>query len=419
MGVLAALPVAAPALAAQGATPRETASVLAERAAGGDLDAARSLRALGPAGLSALEDVAVAAPGRSQQPGYRAALDVVCAQVGCATSHLYWYTDLAAARAEAARTGRPILALRLLGRLDETLSCANSRWFRLLLYSDPAIAGWLRTHVVLYWSSERPVPRVTIDYGDGRRLVGTVTGNSIHYFLDPDGRLVDALPGLHTPKRFLAWLVSTEAVAREWAPLDDTTYVARLRERHARDARGVTATLTAALVERGWSAEAARLAWSDQGELAPPTSQPPTAAQASRLAYSKSSAERPILDALGTTPIDTPRLRAVNTLMLSPEWSADISPASLAVIEAQAPAAARADLDAARLRLENRLAEDGLRNEAFLHRRLHERIAASPSTSWLDLNDWVYRELFLTPASDPWLGLAPTELLSAVMVDAR
>ena len=24
------------------------------------------------------------------------------------------------------------------------------------------------------------------------------------------------------------------------------------------------------------------------------------------------------------------------------------------------------------------------------------------------LNEWVYAELFLTPSSDPWLGLAPT-----------
>ena len=52
---------------------------------------------------------------------------------------LHWFTDLRLASAEAQRTRRPILSLRLLGRLDEELSCANSRFFRKLLYPDPAI----------------------------------------------------------------------------------------------------------------------------------------------------------------------------------------------------------------------------------------------------------------------------------------
>ena len=154
---------------------------------------------MGPAGVQALLDLAAADPAAGRSPGFDAALDAVCAQHDCAASHLYWYTDLAAARAEAERTGKPILSLRLLGRLDEELSCANSRFFRAVLYPDPQIAGLLRDRFVLHWESVRPVPKVTIDFGDGRRLVGTVTGNSIHYVLDSHGRLVDGLPGLNGP----------------------------------------------------------------------------------------------------------------------------------------------------------------------------------------------------------------------------
>ena len=72
----------------------------------------------------------------------------------------------------------------MLGRLDEDLSCANSRLFRATLYANQDVSAFLREHFVLYWSSERPVPRVTIDYGDGRRLERTTTGNSAHYVLD-------------------------------------------------------------------------------------------------------------------------------------------------------------------------------------------------------------------------------------------
>jgi hypothetical protein len=47
------------------------------------------------------------------------------------------------------------------------------------------------------------VPKVTIDFGDGRKLERTVTGNSAHYILTPDGEVVDCLPGLYGPQAFL------------------------------------------------------------------------------------------------------------------------------------------------------------------------------------------------------------------------
>jgi len=108
----------------------------------------------------------------ADSPAFNATLDAVCAQKDCAASHLYWYTDLETARAAAKTSGRPILSLRLLGRLDEELSCANSRFFRSVLYANQRVSKELRDRFVLHWQSERPVPKVTVDFGDGRRLVG-------------------------------------------------------------------------------------------------------------------------------------------------------------------------------------------------------------------------------------------------------
>jgi hypothetical protein len=121
-------------------------------------------------------------------------------------SQLSWYTDLDAALAETRRTKKPILSLRLLGRLDEELSCANSRFFRRLLYPDPQINRVLREQFVLHWQSVRPVPIVTLDFGDGRRVVRTLTGNSAHLVLDWRGRPVDVLPGLFDRDTFLLLL---------------------------------------------------------------------------------------------------------------------------------------------------------------------------------------------------------------------
>ena len=109
---------------------------------------------------------------------------------------LSWFTDLDAATAAARRSEKPILSLRLLGRLDEELSCANSRFFRKFLYPDPYINQVMRDQFVLHWESVRPVPKVTIDFGDGRRIVRTLTGNSAHLVLDSRARPVDVLPGL-------------------------------------------------------------------------------------------------------------------------------------------------------------------------------------------------------------------------------
>jgi hypothetical protein len=71
--------------------------------------------------------------------------------------------------------GKPILSLRLLGKLTDEFSCANSRFFRTVLYPNDEVSAVLRDRFVLHWRSVRPVPTVTIDFGDGRKLERTLT----------------------------------------------------------------------------------------------------------------------------------------------------------------------------------------------------------------------------------------------------
>ncbi len=118
-----------------------------------------------------------------------AALDAVSQQKNSYLAGMYWYTDMGEAKAAAKKFGKPILSLRLLGKLSDEFSCANSRFFRTILYSNFTISEKLRKDFVLHWKSVRPVPHVTIDFGDGRKLERTLTGNSIHYILDVEGRI--------------------------------------------------------------------------------------------------------------------------------------------------------------------------------------------------------------------------------------
>jgi len=142
-------------------------------------------------------------------------IDREAGQIGAATSRLFWYTDLDAAKKAARDEHKPLLSLRLLGRLDEELSCANSRFFRKMLYSDPTIARLLRERFVLHWESLRPVPLLTIDFGDGRSIKRTITGNSIHYLVLPDGRLADALPGMIDANTFEREIKAFAALAEK------------------------------------------------------------------------------------------------------------------------------------------------------------------------------------------------------------
>jgi hypothetical protein len=186
-------------------------------------EAVKTLRAMGKDGL---ESLFVKYAGEIKQFGetgstnenwtrIAAAIDTVAMQRDAYASHLYWYTSIEHAKAEAKRTGKPILSLRLLGNLNEEFSCANSRLFRSILYSNSEIAKYLSENYVLHWKSVRPAPKVTIDFGDGRKIERTLTGNSIHYVLDANGQIIDALPGLYSPQSFLKFITGARAANDE------------------------------------------------------------------------------------------------------------------------------------------------------------------------------------------------------------
>jgi hypothetical protein len=64
---------------------------------------------------------------------------------------------------------------------------------------------------------------------------------------------------------------------------------------------------------------------------------------------------------------------------------------------------------------EQSISLDTVKNEYLLHRRIHDWFAAGEASADVNvLNERVYAELFLTPSSDPWLGLAPADAYTAL-----
>ncbi len=332
-------------------------------------DAARDrLRAAGPAGLSALFIVHRAGidrlrAGTTPSPGdarLSAALDRVARQRDAHSAGLYWYTNLSDALASARSLSRPVLSLRLLGNLDEEYSCANSRFFRTALYANRAISALLRDKFVLHWQSVRPAPRATIDFGDGRVVERTLTGNSLHYVLTADGQVLDVLPGLYAPGAFQREL----SLALTVGPLPTPAALAEHRRK--------------------------------------------TLARLDELARSSG------------VPSSTPD-STWNALALSGRPDAQLDEASVALMRRKAGTSISSASFARMLDgFERSMALDTVRNDLTFRREIHHWLLASAERDGLEsLTRRIYGELFQTPDDDQWLGLVPPDTYSALDNDGR
>jgi hypothetical protein len=373
-------------------------------------------------------------------------LDLLIDQVGmqryCSRSGLYWHTDLEKAKAAARASGKPILSLRMLGNSNEDFSCANSRFFRTTLYANSAISRALRDNYVLHWKSVRPVPKVTIDFGDGRKLERTLTGNSVHYILTPDGEVVDALPGLYGPQAFLQKIGEGASLAQRVMAMGPTDRLRALAAHHGERFRtlGEEFVSDMAKVRPSNVAELARVqGGKGTGSLATSatkasTGEVLTAVAANYLAAPKGRVELPLVKAAlpaaalaAKTPEEVQDEATWTAIAAVHAGEAELDQASRDLIRSENPMAAVAGRIAITKRvvedpmlrlvrtLQETIALDTVRNEFQLHRRIHQWLSdASYKPDVETLNERVYAELFLTPTSDPWLGLAPAEVYTAL-----
>lgn len=502
---------------------------LADRAVDQDPQIAKpaiaQLREAGPDGLAALMEANAGVIQRhramevsmydDQWPRVCAAIDAVAAQKDAWASGLYWYTDLEAAKKAAAESGKPILSLRLLGTLDTEFSCANSRFFRTVLYANAEVSKALSSRFVLHWKSVRPVPKVTIDFGDGRVVERTITGNSIHYVLDADGRVIDGIPGLYGPKAFLRLIQEAAAHAGDArSPKDFATLQmwhgvkgVEIANQWQQDLRSIgiapdlaaMPTASPLILENGPVSINALLTtprsfggpinstliviagamddpkpqpvfgdmWASNRVAnmpPPPLGGPPSAIAAAGTVVSKTRAEIPLVKSLSPTalaaaPMAMAKVRverplvaaiapgpkaadpkALETATTDAAWArlaalrADdsrLDSTSRALMAAKHPNALASSripggtVDSAIATVvqnfERSIAEDTVRNEYNFHRQIHAWLAENSSAAGraeLDvntLNERVYAELFLTPSSDPWLGLLPADTYSALL----
>jgi hypothetical protein len=379
---------------------------------------------MGPSGLSLLAETYAAEierefanPTAVTTPEWKrlsAALDAVSQQKDSYLSGLYWYTDFAQAKAAARASGKPILSLRLLGKLSEEFSCANSRFFRTVLYPNAQVSKALRERFILHWQSVRPAPRVTIDFGDGRKLERTLTGNSIHYILDSNGVPIDALPGLYGPAAFLRSLDRVESLFNEQSNPGNKSILYHRDRLNAINLEWVTDIQKSG----GKIPQKIAVVRNEQGT--------PTAIEIAPLAMTKMVSEASLLRSMtaGSAELgavtDEATWRKIAALHLA---DARLDDRSLSLIKRQTRNALIADaskttpekaLASLVQKLEMNIALDTVRNEYLLHPKIHAWLTLNFLRNVDVLNERVYAELFLTPASDPWLGLFSPDTYTAL-----
>ncbi len=364
------------------------------------------LRAVGPTALDSLLAAYDKLPPGAERDELAAQIDTVAAQKHATVSRMYWYTDLASAKAAAQKSGKPILELRLLGRLDDELSCANSRIFRETLYSNTELSKWLRDHFILMWSTERPVPKVTIDFGDGRRIQTTTTGNSAHFIRDARGEIVDVLPGVYAPAPFRGELEKTLALIATLDGKDAAKRAAQVKDWHR--ARNVETQIAWRRLSRG----------PEGAQVVALLKNPPdvsAVALAQRVTVSKAYVEVPQLAGFGAEPGSIAEDEtAAWALVGTKKWALDGKPSLdtasknlvVALHQAGPIKSTKAELDALIPRFEQHLVADSALNEYKLRTKVHAYLAEKPA-EFAALDTYLYAEVFGTPIADRWLGLLP------------
>jgi len=402
---------------------KDAAEVLALKAASSDAAvstlAIAELRLAGPAGMRMLmnqyaEEIArhIANPTVAATPEWQrisAALDAVSQQRNSYLSGLYWYTDLSEARKVAAQTGKPILSLRLLGKLTDELSCANSRFFRTVLYSNAAISATLRNEFILHWQTVRPVPLITIDFGDGRKLQRTITGNSIHYVLDSDGQIIDAIPGVYGPAAFERSLAATEILFGSLKGKTDVEKRRLLLEHY---------NLLNNKISLAWLADITKLGGKKPEGVSIQVNEKGEALSIMPLAVSKAISEASVLRAMTAGSEALGRItdeETWNKIAAMHKNDAVLDEQSISLIKKQNPSLSSEQMTSLLSKFQNSIALDTVRNEYRMHTRL---------LAWLTNNTWradvdkfnekVYAELFFTPKTDPWLGLLMPDTYTAI-----
>ena len=231
-----------------------------------------------------------------------------------------------------------------------------------MLFSNEEVAAAINEKFEPAWESVRPVPRVTIDFGNGKVVRRTLHGNVATYVTSADGRVLDVLPGIYEPATYLNRLrefqqLFTYVHQGRWGRLGEELLDYRVQDYHA--------TQAAALKEGGKRAEF-KMVEGDPRAIVAIEAHLQLVLEPHRRIQARGAVAR------GDFDIENAEVR-VDSVADLPEWKA--------------------------------LAEDTAVNETVRRRQIHEYLAKAGPTTPDDMKKWLYREVLHADLEDPYLGL--------------
>lgn len=221
-----------------------------------------------------------------------------------------------------------------------------------MLFSSDEVADYINENFEPVWESVRPVPLVTIDFGNGHTITRTLNGNIATQICTADGQVLDILPGVYTAEVYGQQLEQLVLLHRYMWQRNRGRPAELLQEYHSRQA-----TLL----------EAKR---------------PP----ATFVEFTSGS---------GISGVE----RSTVQLVVAGRPSRAVTRA----VEA-APPIPPSD----KLAGWKELAEDTRVNETLRRLQIHKKLAESGKVKSKDITKWLYKEILKADLDDPYLGLTET-----------
>ncbi len=149
---------------------------------------------------------------------------------------VHWHATTEVALAAAKLSKKPVLVFQMMGQLDQQFCCTNARLARTMLFSNTEVAKFIDATFEPVWVSVRSAPLVTIEYGNGTKVLRTLEGNLATYVCDAEGMIHDVLPGIYTPVPYREQLELLATLANNLSKVSVEERMTRLKAYHVKRA---------------------------------------------------------------------------------------------------------------------------------------------------------------------------------------
>lgn len=260
-----------------------------------------------------------------------------------------------------------------------------------MLFSNDLVARYINDAFEPAFEMVRPVPVVTIDFGNGNMITRTLHGNIATYVCTAGGEVLDILPGIYEPNVFrdqldqlglLAEYLLSERLEKK-RQLSDS-----LEAYHRGQAKSLKRDNTPPRFERRTSTKEEALR------------------QRRIMNYSKKFVEmNSELVVTGLVTIKKEQPKSLIRKLLTKFTSLTKASTSSNQLTAPISRSARAALPPDDLRHWQLLAQDTRLNETVRRAQIHEKLAEVGLVQPAQIKRWLYKEVLHADLDDPYLGL--------------